>query len=53
MSRLVRRCKERTLNVALGYDLERGRLDRTHHPFCGKLSMGDVRITTRTYRSDV
>jgi carboxypeptidase Taq len=31
----------------LGYDLERGRQDRTHHPFMTKFSLGDVRITTR------
>jgi carboxypeptidase Taq len=31
----------------LGYDLERGRLDLTHHPFCTRFSAGDVRITTR------
>jgi carboxypeptidase Taq len=31
----------------LGYDFERGRLDKTHHPFCTKFSSGDVRITTR------
>ena len=37
----------------IGYDLERGRLDRTHHPFCAKFSRGDVRITTRVYKSDV
>jgi len=37
----------------MGYDLERGRLDRTHHPFCTKFSLGDVRITTRVYESDV
>src|SRR4029077_588691 len=37
----------------IGYDLERGRLDRTHHPFCAKFSRGDVRITTRIYKSDV
>ena len=30
-----------------GYDLNRGRLDRTHHPFCTRFSAGDVRITTR------
>jgi carboxypeptidase Taq len=30
-----------------GYDLDRGRLDKTHHPFCTKFSAGDVRITTR------
>jgi carboxypeptidase Taq len=32
---------------ALGYDFERGRLDKTHHPFTTKNSLGDVRITTR------
>jgi carboxypeptidase Taq len=37
----------------IGYDLERGRLDRTLHPFCTKFSLGDVRITTRVYASDV
>jgi carboxypeptidase Taq len=37
----------------IGYDLKRGRLDRTHHPFCAKFSSGDVRITTRVYKSDV
>jgi carboxypeptidase Taq len=30
-----------------GYDLDRGRIDKTHHPFCSKFSAGDVRITTR------
>jgi carboxypeptidase Taq len=32
---------------AFGYDLERGRLDRSPHPFCTKFSRDDVRITTR------
>jgi carboxypeptidase Taq len=32
---------------AIGYDFERGRLDRTPHPFTTKFSLGDVRITTR------
>jgi carboxypeptidase Taq len=32
---------------AYGYDLARGRLDTTAHPFCMKLSPGDVRIVTR------
>lgn len=36
-----------------GYDLERGRLDKTHHPFCTKFSSGDVRITTRVRQDDV
>lgn len=30
-----------------GYDLDRGRLDKTHHPFSSRLASGDVRITTR------
>ena len=30
-----------------GYDLARGRLDKTAHPFATKFSLGDVRITAR------
>jgi carboxypeptidase Taq len=37
----------------LGYDRRRGRLDKTHHPFCTKFSIGDVRITTRVNENDV
>ena len=33
---------------AFGYDMNRGRQDKTHHPFMTKFSLGDVRITTRT-----
>lgn len=38
-----------SLDVAkrLGYDLQRGRQDKTHHPFTTTFSIGDVRITTR------
>lgn len=36
-----------------GYDFERGRQDLTAHPFAAKLSMGDVRITTRIKENDV
>ena len=36
-----------------GYDLDRGRLDKTHHPFCTKFSIGDVRITTRVNERDL
>ena len=39
--------------AAIGYDLERGRLDTTHHPFATKFSAGDVRITTRVRRDDL
>jgi carboxypeptidase Taq len=38
---------------ALGYDLERGRLDKTHHPFCTRFAAGDVRITTRVRENDL
>jgi carboxypeptidase Taq len=31
----------------LGYDFSCGRIDKTHHPFMTKFSLGDVRITTR------
>jgi len=43
------------LHVAqsLGYDLKRGRLDLTHHPFCARFSGGDVRITTRVNENDL
>ena len=37
----------------IGYDFERGRLDKTHHPFCTKFSAGDVRITTRVQKNDL
>jgi carboxypeptidase Taq len=36
-----------------GYDLRRGRLDRTHHPFCSRFAAGDVRITTRVRRDNL
>src|ERR1043166_2956077 len=38
---------------AFGYDLDRGRLDKTPHPFCTKFSAGDVRITTRVKSDDL
>jgi carboxypeptidase Taq len=34
---------------AFGYDWNRGRQDRTVHPFCINFGQGDVRITTRFY----
>ncbi len=37
----------------LGYDFERGRQDKTHHPFMTKFSLGDVRITTRFKEDDL
>jgi carboxypeptidase Taq len=36
-----------SIACAFGYDLTRGRLDRSPHPFCTKFSRDDVRITTR------
>ena len=41
----------RDLAKCIGYDFERGRLDKTLHPFTVNFSRGDVRITTR-YRED-
>ena len=37
----------------MGYDLKRGRLDLTHHPFCTRFSAGDIRITTRVNENDI
>lgn len=37
----------------LGYDFERGRVDKTHHPFMTKFAAGDVRITTRYHEHDL
>jgi carboxypeptidase Taq len=37
----------------LGYDFERGRQDKTRHPFCTTFSLGDVRITTRVKENDL
>ena len=36
---------------ALGFDFKRGRLDVSHHPFCGGVS-SDVRMTTRYSEDD-
>ncbi len=33
--------------AAMGYDFQRGRQDKTAHPFMTRFSAGDVRITTR------
>jgi carboxypeptidase Taq len=37
----------------LGYDFTRGRLDKTHHPFCTRFGSDDVRITTRVRDDDL
>lgn len=36
-----------------GYDFQRGRQDKTAHPYCTKFSLGDVRITTRVKENDL
>jgi len=36
-----------------GYDFERGRQDKTHHPLMTRFSAGDVRITTRVKENDL
>lgn len=38
---------------AFGYDFARGRLDKTHHPFCTRFAADDVRITTRVRDDDI
>jgi carboxypeptidase Taq len=37
---------------AFGYDFDRGRQDKTPHPFMTRFSLGDVRITTRVRETD-
>lgn len=37
----------------MGYDLQRGRQDKTLHPFMTNFSIDDVRITTRVYENDL
>ncbi len=37
----------------IGYDFERGRLDKSLHPFTTRLAGGDVRITTRVKTNDL
>lgn len=41
----------RSLMKVVGFDPEQGRLDESHHPFCGG-TPDDVRITTRYDRDD-
>ncbi len=38
---------------AFGYDLSRGRLDKTAHPFMTSFGRNDVRITTRVKENDL
>ena len=43
----------RRVAEALGYDLARGRIDKSPHPFCSSFHRNDVRITTRVQRNDL
>jgi carboxypeptidase Taq len=36
-----------------GYDFNRGRQDKTHHPFMTRFAWGDCRITTRVKENDL
>lgn len=47
-----RRCSD-WLAQALGFDLERGRVDTSPHPFTMAVGPGDVRLTTGIYENDV
>lgn len=38
---------------AMGYDLEKGRLDLSEHPFCTSLHPSDSRITTRIHATSL
>lgn len=37
----------------IGFDFDRGRLDRSTHPFCSGTHRGDVRLTTRFHDANV
>ena len=43
----------RTVLEKMGYDFERGRQDRTRHPFMARFASDDVRITTRVKSTDL
>jgi carboxypeptidase Taq len=38
---------------AIGFDFDRGRLDRSTHPFCSGTHCNDIRMTTRYHSSNV
>lgn len=38
---------------AYGFDFQRGRQDKTHHPFMTKFALDDIRITTRVKADDL
>ena len=43
----------RFVSEKMGFDYERGRLDRSTHPFCGGSHCHDVRLTTRFHEDNV
>lgn len=43
----------RELLVAMGYDLEKGRLDLSSHPFSMSIHPSDSRVTTRIHRTSL
>lgn len=43
----------RFIAESIGFDFERGRLDRSTHPFCSGTFPGDVRLTTRFRDTDL
>lgn len=43
----------RMVATGIGFDFERGRLDRSTHPFCSGSHPGDVRLTTRFRETDL
>jgi carboxypeptidase Taq len=42
----------RSIVGSMGFDFERGRIDRSTHPFCTSIG-GDVRLTTRFHKDNV
>ena len=43
----------RQVSEGLGFDLTRGRIDLSTHPFCGGVGPGDVRLTSRYDPADM
>lgn len=43
----------REIIAGMGFDLQRGRLDVSTHPFCSGLATGDVRLTSRYHESNL
>lgn len=49
----AQRAFSRQVVLAMGIDLERGRMDLSTHPFCGGVGPGDVRMTSRFDTGDM